>query len=490
MRSLAANLSKVFVAIILVYGASAKALNVKGTVFEEACRGMEIDEAGPELNDDFVEIVRQSSSKQDFYRRISEDKVFAKLSSNFIVQSQTASLDSQNATKDYPRVIGFGGKLILASTDHPSPKEEKQANVVEGIAYASKTKSREFFRIKFSSGGAELELPAKGCYRCHFGRYNWETYNTWPGAEPSKGNYLTVTKREPYSKVEVKQRIAAILEQGGMLSDGLRMNVLDRGLKDLLPKLYSGTQSKDPTVIELYKFLVSSGLRFDPIKKIWTGPRERQRKLEGIYATLDFKGLGADNRELNEMINALTFDQLAHDLKQLDSYPTRKFAALASVMDCGRATEFLSSEENVRLGGDTQLTKLIQEVGAQLNLQYEEKAKVLADLGILHYINQSDIADIRRMANLRYLFELEGFRLGTYSPNFFGRKDGLSYGFAHVGAGSFGVNQLMCFVAPELVLETPELQPYFSDGKVIDSYRNHNEGKEVCQKLKDLSTQL
>lgn len=479
---------------------AAKGARFEGTPFAEACRGMEIDTGGPALDQSFLDLASASSSKIDFYRRINLSPRHKVLNSSFTLMKRSSSRDKRNTSADYPRVIGFGGTMVLASVDHPHPINAEQGTLVEGIAYASQSlqlagqdlaaKKLHFFTLDFAETPPRVNLKPQSCQSCHAGRFNWETYNVWPGALPGKRHYTDVVEERDLSPRDLRSRLETMLspEKREDYFFNEASEILSRGLDAIVPELISNINFyRDPLLSAIARVLHHEGIDFDEKEKSWLETRETERQVGGIYAHLNFKSFDGSNRELNQFINSLTFDKIQYELSLLPSFDSKKYAALAGVLGCGSTPDFVGSSTNIALGGEARFKQLEDEIREQLNLQYETKEKVIKDFGERESINTADLEDVQRLATLRYLFELEGFELGRYSPNFFGRKDKLSYGFAHVGAGTFGANQLMCHLAPELISESPELAKFFSDSKVIDSYRAPNADRPLCQVLKRLS---
>lgn len=461
---------------------------------------MDVDLDGPALNQEFLSLAAQSQSKGDFYRRLSANSRFKEINSSFTLMRRTASRDRSNASADYPRIIGFSGTLVLASVDHPKPNSEAQGKLVEGIAYASKSielagreldaKKLHFFTLDFSTTPPRVDLQVESCQSCHAGRFNWETYNVWPGALAGKRHYTEQSEQHLISPAELRARMSMMLSKERR--DDYFFNeaegILHRGLDTVVPQLFSyASIRQDALLSRVAEALHYEGLEFSRRDEKWFEVIEKQRALEGAYAHLDFKSFSGSNRELNQFINSLTFDKIQHDLKKLPSFAKRKYAALAGVMGCGATPDFLAAETNALLGGYPRFEKIESEIREQMERQYRAKERTLLKYGDHESLNTADLEDVRRLAALRYLFEAEGFVLGEYSPNFFGRTDNLSYGFAHVGAGTFGANQLMCHLAPEIINENSEFATYFSDVKTVDSYRAPNEGQPVCEALKKLS---
>lgn len=124
------------------------------------------------FNEEFKSLLLNSDSKLDFYKKIKNSKKFNFLSRSFVLMGHSRSLDSKNATPEYPRQINYGGSLAIATVDHPNPKNVDQSHLVEGIAYIKKSSEIMFFTADFSQRPLILDTNPQGCQTCHHGRYN------------------------------------------------------------------------------------------------------------------------------------------------------------------------------------------------------------------------------------------------------------------------------------------------------------------------------
>ncbi|NBX75289.1 MAG: hypothetical protein EBQ92_01895 [Proteobacteria bacterium] len=117
----------------------------------------------------------------------------------FVLQYDSHSNHSSNAT--HPRVIFFGpdAKLLLAFSGLPSDSFYETAEMIE---YEPTTASYSFYSIHFQTQEpAQVEINPQDCYRCHGAdpKPNWEPYSLWPGAFGSLHDRILPGTREHFS---------------------------------------------------------------------------------------------------------------------------------------------------------------------------------------------------------------------------------------------------------------------------------------------------
>ena len=481
------------------------AMNFKGTSFEKACGELSLNPKGPQLNDRFFQLAISSESKSEFYEKLKSDSLYKPLTKFFTVIGKSSSREKENSTPDFPRIIGFGGSMVIASADHPHPKNIKTANIVEGIAYASQAfevwgekmsaNKLHFFQIDFTHKIPEIQIPGEGCQKCHFGKFNWETFQDWPGTSSSKTDYIRQTVEVPLSKELVKDAIQSYYGHYSDASDDDQQTpkIEDQVVEDVLSRI---TQVKphDDNSRSIYAALRMKGYRYNQKTKEWKQNATVKREMTGIYKSLDFSTNEGGNRDLNLFVNSIMYEKMTRNIAELKSWSSKRkrIAALASVLECGWAGDYLSEEENSELGQQARMKQLEDDTRLQIETQYAAKDEKFREFGEYPASIKPDLYDVKRFANLRYLFDSDDFVLGRYSSVFFGRnmKTGVSYGSATVGGSDFGAVQLMCYFAPRLINDFPELTPYFSNENEVDAYRNGYKIKPVCDKLKQLSQSL
>ncbi len=480
-------------------------MNFQGTSFEKACGELSLDSKGPHLSDRFFELAISSSSKKEFYEKLQKDTLYSPLTRIFTVIGKSSSREKENSTPEFPRIIGFGGSMVIASADHPHPKNIKTANIVEGIAYASQVfevwgekmaaNKLHFFQIDFTQKIPEIQIPGEGCQKCHFGKFNWETFQDWPGTSRNKTDYVRKNIEIPISKEIIKNSIQGYYGHYVDRSDEDEQapKVEDKVVDDILSRI-AQTKPHDDNSRNVYAALRMNGYRYNQKTKEWLQRATTKRELTGIYKSLDFSTNEGGNRDLNLFINSIMYEKMTRKLAELKSWSSKRkrIAALASVMECGWAGDYLSESENNELGQQARMEQLERDTRLQIETQYAAKDEKFKEFGESPVSIRPDLEDVKRFANLRYLFDSKDFVLGRYSPVFFGRnmQTGVSYGSATVGGSEFGAVQLMCFFAPGLINDFPELTPYFSNQDEVDGYRNGHKIKPVCDKLKQLSDSI
>lgn len=120
---------------------------------------------------------------QSFLERLARTPGYSRLLASYVLVHTSRSSQSGAASRRYPRIIFFGGDLLMGVTGDPDPAKRGVTNRVEVIELDRANDRFHFHLIDFNRPDRVVEAPTT-CRNCHGGppRAIWPTYRLWPGS--------------------------------------------------------------------------------------------------------------------------------------------------------------------------------------------------------------------------------------------------------------------------------------------------------------------
>lgn len=261
-----------------------------------------------DFSSDIQPLIQKATSREAFVDSLIGNNKSKLLLEQFVPMHTSQSNQAENTSPDFPRMISYAGRTLMALTDNPHGKNTSKNNQVEFIEFNVKENKYDFYLASFNNIPPTVSKNPKSCNTCHNGLPIWESYPVWPGAyEIAQAYPQRVIKSKDGNIVGHKEKLTGLYRKYSFEKTGSKGQLFEDATNlgaFIADTLYSqlATQIKSLPDFEKLQYAIMGSLmscsnldKLLPEKIDFKELQQRMLKQEGVAVS--------NNQVLNKKFN-------------------------------------------------------------------------------------------------------------------------------------------------------------------------------------------